>query len=64
MLKRVERHGVPWHYNDHRKNELNLFTFKSGGSSGYFSVCEKIKPNSTAREFSEEDVHMNSQYLR
>lgn len=22
----------------------DLFTFKSGGSSGYFSVCAKIKP--------------------
>lgn len=25
-----------------------LVTFRSGGSSGYFSVCEKIKPNWTA----------------
>ena len=31
----------------------NLFTFKSGGSSGYFSVCEKIKASSTATEVSE-----------
>lgn len=26
-------------------NETNLFKFRSGGSSGYFSVCEKIKAN-------------------
>lgn len=32
-----------------QKDEItNLFTFKSGGSSGYFSVCEKIKAKQTA----------------
>lgn len=31
----------------------NLFAFISGGSSGYFSVCEKIKASSTATEVSE-----------
>lgn len=34
-----------------KEGYTNLFTFKSGGSSGYFSVCEKIKASWTAKEF-------------
>ena len=38
-----------------------LFTFKSGGSSGYFSVCEKIKASWTATEVSKKVyVHRKS----
>lgn len=29
----------------------NLFKLRSGGSSGYFSVCAKIKANWTAIQF-------------
>lgn len=36
------------------EEHTNLFTFISGGSSGYFSVCEKIKANWTATEILEE----------
>ena len=37
-------------YQQDKDAVTNLFTFRSGGSSGYFSVCEKIKAKRTATE--------------